>query len=244
LYQHQKLYEMTVSMKLLVTAFVVVTGAMGVFAVVAGHAACRDADGDPDGISFRDVQYSIRGSEASALEAATETGAALERLPADDLATLQTWCRNRAPRAALPRILEILQGTRFDPLPPGSTAELLSQEQLDRAYRQLATLARRPRALSQLELAWGTTLYFAVALVAFFGLGLLFTQTSLFQKTKVTMLTASFLLLIASPAFLWLAREDAIFVYPLLLSGLLLLVSLAVFAVVGLYDLWIRRPVA
>jgi hypothetical protein len=243
-YQHQKLYEMAVSVKLLITGFVLVAGAMGVFAVVAGHAACRDADGHPDAISFRDVQYSIRGSETSALEAATKPGGPLHELSPDQLQTLETWCRSGAPRAALPRILEIVAATRFDPLPPGATVELLSESERNRAYRKLAALARRPQALSQLDLAWGTTLYLAVAMILFFGLGLLFSQTSLFQKTKVLGLCACFAALLLSPALLWLARDEAIFVYPLLLSALVLLVSLAVFAVVGIYDLWFRKPVA
>ncbi len=99
----------------------------------------------------------------------------------------------------------------------------------------------RPTPPSYAQLAAGTALYFAAVALAFLGLGAMFVNTSLFEKTKISFLAAAFGFAAACPVFLWLGMSDPNWLYAMLFSGLLLTGCLGVMALVSLYDLWFRR---
>lgn len=229
MYQRAKLYELSVSIKLLLTGFIVAICAAGALGVAAFYHACKDADGNP-AISFNDVRISIHGAGRSVLQAAADDPEefGLASISDDDLERLSTWCRNGAPRGDFAEIARILQDSQLG----------------KREYQGLAALARRHEPISRVHRAAGTALYLAIVSLAFLGLGLMFVRTSLFEKTKVFFVSATFGFAVACPVCLWLARRRAVFIYPMLLSGLLLAVCFLVLGLVALYDIWFRRPMA
>lgn len=253
MYQHTRLYEFSVSIKLLLAGFILAVCAAGVMALAGLHYACKDLDGRPE-ISFKDVKRFIRGADLSVLEHAADNPKeyGLHSADRDDLRTLKDWCENDAPRAQLDTIRHILEDSEFDRAlgepdkKPDNTMLLvpppLSDKQSNAEYRWLRALATRPAPLSNADLAAGIALYLAIVSLAFLGLGMLFVRTSMFEKRKVFFVGSTFALILACPIFLWLGRDHTTSIYLMLLSLLLLAVCFGVFALVALYDICFRRP--
>ncbi len=234
MYQHMRLYEFSMSMKLLLTGFILAICAAGALGIAAFYHWCRDADGNP-AISFEDIRIVTCGAECSVLEKAADRPEefSLGDVSGLDLELLKEWCRAGAPRKSFPEIAAILKDSAFDRYASGG----------EQAYSRLASLARHYHPLSSLQLATGTMFYLSVVSVAVLGMGLLFLRTSLFEKTKVFFVSSTFAVVVACPISVWLAEVHAVFLYLMLLSALLLVVCLGVFAVVALNDIWFRRTV-
>ncbi|MFO7900728.1 MAG: hypothetical protein R6V58_16915 [Planctomycetota bacterium] len=243
LYQRTRLYELATSTKLLFTGFVVMICVGLLLAVAAAYQACKDADGHPT-ISVRDLHITIGGSRRPVLVRAAEDPSAYRigmPLGAGRREKLKDWCRRGAPRADLDEILGILEGSELDfASAPSDRAKTVGERQ--EAYRRTAALARAQPPMSQAAAAAGIGLYLFLVSVAFAGLGLMFVQSSLFERTKIFFISSTFAMAAACPIFLWLARAHSVYVYPMLLAGLLVVVGLGVFALVAVYDLWFRRP--
>ena len=244
-YQHTRLYELSVSTKLLLTGFILAICTAGALGVAGFYHAHKDADGIP-AISFKDVKISVSGAHRAVLERAADKPDdwGLGGTSTQDRETLKAWCRDGARRATFPEIKRILKDSYFD-RDPGqeSASEEQSLKNENEEYERIAALARPRHPLSSAELAAGITLYLAIMSLALLGLGVLFVRTSLFEKTKVFFVGATFVFAAACPVCLWLGRTGSSFLYLMLLSGLLLAVCFVVFALVTLYDLWLRRPV-
>jgi len=244
-FQRTKLYESSLSMKVLLTGFIIVACAAALMAVGAAVYACRDVDGNP-GISFDDVETLIRGSDRSILEVAADAPKewGLVSASEQDLERLKAWCQQGAPRSDLLEISRILTGSKFD-LPGwrslGETPK--SSRHLNQRYKRLLSLATRHERLPPLQLTTGTAIYLAIISLIFLGLGLMFVRTSLFEKTKVFFISMTFIFAVSCPTLLWLGRRHTAYIYAMLLAGLLLAVCLGVLALVALYDIWFRRPV-
>jgi hypothetical protein len=240
--QHTKLYEFTVSMKLLLTGFTLTVCAAGLLAFAGLYHACKDADGDP-AISFDDIRIFICGAESSPLERAAANPAAygLADATSDDLARLRAWSRNKAPRSEFDAIRRILAGSTFDTGGEGLRKELDDNGARTDRYERIALLTRR-YGLSTAELTGGIALYLALVGLVCLGLGTMFVRTSLFERTKTFLVTSTFILVAAAPAFLLLAAGNPVHVYFLLLAVFLLAVCIGVTALVVIYDLWFRRP--
>ncbi|MFW6158307.1 MAG: hypothetical protein ACOC8E_03005 [Planctomycetota bacterium] len=228
---------------MLFTAFVVMTCVGLLLAVSALYQACKEADGHPT-ISVRDLHITIAGSRRPVLVRAAEEPRAYRivvPLRPREREKLKDWCRRGAPREDLDEILGILEGSELDfsANPPGRAMTITERQE---AYRRTAALARTQPPMPQATAAAGTGLYLFLVSIAFVGLGLMFVQSSLFERTKIFFISSTFAMAAACPIFLWLARAHAVYVYPMLLAGLLLVVGLGVFALVAVYDLWFRRP--
>ena len=245
MFQRTKLYESSLSMKVLLTGFIVAVCMAALMGLSAFLYACRNVDGDP-AISFDDVEIFLRGADRSILEAAADAPKewGLVSASEQDLARLTKWCQDGAPRSDMLEISRILTGSRFDlPGRRGFSSTPKSDRRLNRRYKRLLSLATRQEKLSPVQLTTGTAIYLAIMSLAFLGLGLMFVRTSLFEKTKVFFISATFIFAVACPTLLWLARRHTAYIYAMLLSALLLVVCLGVLALVALYDIWFRRPV-
>jgi len=245
-YQRSKLYEFSLSTKMLLTGFILTVCAAGVVGVVGFYHACKDADGR-EAISFEDVKMVVAGARRPVLERAAGDPAAyrLGHLEEPEREALLRWCREGASRSDLPNILRILKDSDLDRSRGGDGSDASkSVKDLAQEYTETAALARCRRPLTRAQRAAVTVAYLAAVSVAFLGLGLMFVQTSLFERTKVFFVAATFVFVALCPICLWVARRHRSFVYPMLLSALLLGVCLGVFALVALYDLWFRRPAA
>jgi hypothetical protein len=249
-YQHTKLYEFSVSMKLLLSGTIVAVCVAVVLAVFGLYHACRQADGDP-GISFHDIKRTVCGARRSVLEQALDHPErnGLGSAKPDDLEFLRTWRKAGAPRTDFPRVAAVLEGSRLLPAwnqieadASGAEEKRLGRE--NAAYDRVVALAHRPRMLSNAQLGTGTALYVAIMALVLLALGLMFVRSSLFEKTKLFFVVSTFALVAAAPLFLWLGRTRTTFLYLMLLAGLLLVVCLGVLALVALYDLWVRKPAA
>jgi hypothetical protein len=231
-----KLYEYSVSTKLLLTGFIALVCVVGVLALFATYDLCRGADGSYDSFSIDDIHVTIGGSDTPVLmQAADNPGTfGLESAGPDELTRLRTWCADGAPYKNMPEIVDILQNSGLE-LPFRGT----SNEQ----YEWLRSLAMCHDRLSGGRLMAGVGLYLALVSLAFLGLGLMFVRTSLFEKTKVLVVSAAFAFAVLVPACLWRARTHPVMVYPMLLAGLLLALCFVVFALVALTDIWFRRPI-
>jgi len=234
MYQHMRLYEFSGSMKVLLTGFVLSVMIVAAVAAAAFYHACEPLDGAP-GISFTDVKVFAAGADQSVLEDVIENPAryGLANPTELDRNILRTWCQQGAPREKLGDVQRVLKGTYFD---------RASRRDNLKSYRQLAALAQDRPPLSPARFAVGTAVYLAIFSVAFLGLGVLFVRSSLFEKTKLFFVGATFFVALAGPVFLWMGRSRSGHLYGMLLSGLLLAVCLTVFALVALNDLWFRRP--
>jgi len=243
-YQQLRLYEFSPSMKLLLTGFIVAVCLSLALALAAAYHVIQNADGEP-GVQFRDIEMLVCGTDLSVLErAASEPDRyGLATAKAEDLTELKEWCQAGASRERLERVRQILKDSSFDRRPGQDDESRRDTKRLNREYRRLASLATCHERLQVSGLAMGTALYLSVVGLAFLGLGLMFVRTSLFEKTKIFFVTSTFLMLIAVPACLWLARRHPPFLYPMLLGALLLGLGLSVFALVALFDIWFRRPV-
>ena len=73
-------------------------------------------------------------------------------------------------------------------------------------------------------------------------LGMLFLRTSLFERKKIFFVMLAFLSSLVAPAAFLLSGRAAALLYISLLAGLVVLVCLAMFAMLALYDLWVRKP--
>ena len=240
MYQHTRLYELSVSTKMLLTGFILTICTAAALGVVAFQQFAQGADGDP-ALSLRDIRLVTCGSEKAILEAAADAPSefGLENMDAAKAKTLRDWCHDGAPLDGAENVMGIIEGSSFD-RPPG----LYSADGtvLPEAYSRIAALARPSEAISAAQLATGTALYLAIVSLAFLGMGLMVVRTSLFERTKVFFVGATFAVAAACPLCLWLGRGLPEFLYLMLLSGLLLAVCLGVFALVALSDLWFRRP--
>ncbi len=154
---------------------------------------------------------------------------------------LKEWARDGAPREGLDAVLDLLAGSKLDfraDVPDEEKTIADRQEE----YRRTAALAVVQQPVSPAALAGGTAVYLVFIALAFGGLGLMFVQSSLFERTKVLFISTTFGMAAACPVCLWLARSNSVWIYPLLLFILLLSVGLAVLALVAVYDLWFRQP--
>lgn len=231
MYQHMRLHEFSVSMRMLLTGFILAICGAGAFGVAEVYQFCRNLDGK-SAISLRDLEIYACGAELSPLEeaAASPQKSGLGGAGKLDIERIKEWCRNGAPRAELAGIQRILKGSIYE-------------RAANRGYDAVAPLAGRRHRLSSLEMVRGTTVYLLVVSLAFLGLGLMFLRTSLFEKTKVFFVSSTFVVAVACPLFLWLGRRHSGWLYPMLFSALLLVVCFGVLALVALFDLWCRRAV-
>ena len=243
MYQHTRLHELSLSTKVLLTGFILTVCAAGTLGLVAFHHACKDVDGEPT-VSFKDLRIAVCGARQAVLERAVmrPDNFGLGGASTAELEKLKAWCDAGAPRRDFEDIARILKGSPYAVQSAADSADPASAEaHLDREYRRVARLAVRPQPLSTAEVSTGMMLYFAIAALTSLGLGILFVSTSLFEKTKIFFLTATFGFAVACPLFLWLGMGDPSWLYAMLLSGLLLGVCIGVMALVSLYDIWFRR---
>jgi hypothetical protein len=234
--QHMKLYEFSVSMKLLLTGFIILTCVAGVLALLAAHDYCRGADGNYGSFSIEDIHITLGGSDTPILLAAVERPDqfGLGGVSPDNLAKLRVWCEAGAPFRDFEEMRNIIRHSGLD-LPSRSTP--------NRQYAWLRSLALRHDRLSSGALMGTIGLYGTLVGLVFLGLGMMFVRSSLFEKTKVFVVSSAFAFAVLLPVFLWQARDQIVFVYLMLLSLLLLVLCFAVFALVSLTDIWFRRNI-
>jgi len=234
---------LSVSSKLLLTGFIVLVCAVWLVGLGALYHGCKGADGLSP-ISISDIRIRLSGADEPVLALAAENPQDYEIVTPPrpgELDKLKEWAREGAPREGLDAVLDLLAGSKLDVRTDVPDEEKTIADRQEE-YRRTAALAEVQQPISPAALGGGTAVYLVFIALAFGGLGLMFVQSSLFERTKVLFISGTFGMAAACPICLWLARANPIWVYPLLLFTLLLSVGLAVLALVAVYDLWFREP--
>lgn len=235
MFQRTHLFEHPLSLKILLTSFIVFACLAAFSALCAFYYAFGHADGEP-GVSFADIEKTVFGSETSPLNLAllNPHRYGLGGVKATDLELLRLWCERGAPHAGFGNVARILKGSAFDRR-VGSTF-LLDE------YSRVRALALSVPPMTAATKAQVISVYFCLAGFFMLILGMLFLRTSLFERKKIFFVMLAFLSSLVAPAAFLLSGRAAALLYISLLAGLVVLVCLAMFAMLALYDLWVRKP--
>lgn len=235
----RRLYDLTMSERLLYTAFLLLMGVGYLMALVYLYTSHAGHDGKP-GLSVVDIADNYYGNRTgSRLEGALR-GSMREFISVEDRNELIQWLRNGAPREDYePRVRPILAKKCLEcHIPPESVEEKIPDLSIWSGVQEVSRVDTGVAIHTLMKLSH--IHLFGIGLVLL-GVGVIFCYASVTPWLKYTIIIAPFGAVFVDILAWFLAKLDAHYAYTIVISGAVLGLALAAQILISLYQIWFPR---